>query len=165
MLQNFQLNEQSYPHSVAADTTEESEDKFYGMSFGRKTMAFDEDWSDNEWKSSYQSDWSHSTCSSSLKEDSRYSVTLSFDNTVCAAQDITPENQYVIKLEDEETDSTSTMLETEDLEGQLSDEIEDHQIKVNSFQDVAIEIPIQTPRDELFENSKVHKSFSKFYLF
>ena len=144
MLQNFQLNEQSYPHSVAADTTEESED---------------------EWRRHYQSDWSHSTCSSSLKEDSRYSVTLSFDNTVCAAQDITPENQYVIKLEDEETDSTSTMLETEDLEGQLSGEIEDHQIKVNSFQDVAIEIPIQTPRDELFENSKVHKSFSKFYLF
>ena len=57
------------------------------------------------------------------------------------------------KLEDEETDSTSTMLKTEDLEGQLSGEIEDLQIKVNSFQDIGIQISIETPRDELFENS------------
>ena len=69
------------------------------------------------------------------------------------------------KLEDEETDSTSTILKIEDLEGQLSGEIKDLQIKVNSFQDVEIEIPFQNLRDELFENSKVHKSFSKFYLF
>ena len=57
------------------------------------------------------------------------------------------------KLEDEETDSTSTILKIEDLEGQLSGEIEDLQIKVNSFQDIGIQISIETPRDELFENS------------
>ena len=132
MLQDFQVKQQSYPHSKAADTTEESED---------------------EWRRHYQSDWSHSTCHSSHKEDYRYSATSPFVNTVCAAQDLTLENQYVTKLEDEETDSTSTMLKTEDLEGQLSGEIEDLQIKVNSFQDIGIQISIETPRDELFENS------------
>jgi len=67
MMQNFQDN----PHSVAADTTEESED---------------------EWRRHYQSDWIYSACSSSLKKDSRYSATSSFVNTVCATQDLTPEN-------------------------------------------------------------------------
>jgi len=149
MLQNFEVNEQSYPHSVTTNTTEEM---FYGMSFERQTMGFNVDWSDDEWETSYQSDWSHSTCSSSLQEDSRYSATSSVVNTV-ASQDFTPQNQYVTKLEDEETDSTSTMLKTEYLEGQLSGEIEDHQSNKESFQDVEVQISIETPAGELFENS------------
>ena len=100
MLQNFQVNEQSYPHSVAADTTEEIDDEFLGMTFERGIVemdeeseeALDEEWSEDEWKRSYQSDWNHSDCISSLKEDSRYSATSSFVNTVCATQDLTPEN-------------------------------------------------------------------------
>lgn len=151
---------------MAADTIKEDEDELYGLLFKREIIemeheleeiVLDEEWSEDEWKRSYQSDWDYIPYSCSMQEDFRYSATSPFVNTICAAQNFTPKNQYVAKLgNDEETDSTSThlndMLKTEDSERQLSEEIEDHQINMNSFQDVEIEIPFQNLRDELFEN-------------
>ena len=166
------IDEQHYSHSTTAniilEDSEDEEDQLlempvvYGALLAtqereeviRRTMEMEDELEeralDNEWRS-YQLDWSYLPCSNSLKEDFRYSATSPLVNTLCAIKDFKGENQYVAKFEDdEETDSISTHLndKTEEIEGELSEEIKEHQFIGESFQDIEIEFPI----DKFFEN-------------